>query len=157
MAEKGLVKLAALDADDLAVISACLQDAIMRVSDVHWIKNQGKLALVANRFDHSSPAHSKGERRHCGLQISRVQRVTSQKITMDDKSALLCLLAISFTPGKTPPEGVIDLTFAGGGTMRLDVECVEVAMADLGTPWPARARPDHEGETGFSTNKDASA
>lgn len=157
MADRGLLKLVALDADDLAIISACLQDAIMRVEDVHWMKRQGKLALIANRFDHASTSHGKGERRHCGLQISRVQRVTSQNIAMNDKSALLSLLTITYTPGNSPPEGIVELIFSGGGTLRLDVECVEAAMADLSTPWPAKARPDHEGDGDQSRNKDASA
>jgi hypothetical protein len=76
--------------------------------------------------------------------------VAASNILMNDKSAILSLLAITFESGATAPEGVIVLTFAGGGTIRAEVECIEVAMADLGPKWAARARPDHEavGKTG---------
>jgi len=152
MTDNSTMKLAALDLDDLEVISAHLQDAVMRVGDIRWLKRERKLALVANRYDHLSVAGSsdRGERRLCGLQFSRVERVASSNIRMDEKTAILSLLAITFEPGATAPEGAIVLTFAGGGTIRAQVECIEAAMADLGPKWTARARPDHDadGKTG---------
>lgn len=142
MSDKLPVKIAALDEDDLAVISALAQDAILRVGDIRWLKPQSKLALVANRFDHSSG--NSGERRHCGLQISRVSKVSSRNINMSDATAVLSLLAISFETDATPPAGHVELIFAGGGVLRADVECIEVAISDLSGPWPAVARPDHD-------------
>lgn len=145
MTDTSATRLVALDADDLAVISAQMQDAIMRVGDVRWLRGPAKLALVANRYDHlSDAARGAGERRQTGLQISRVSRVAAANIVMDDPSAILSLLAIGFEPGKVSPEGAIVLTFAGGGAIRAEVECIEVAMADLGPKWTARARPSHE-------------
>ena len=145
MTDTSATKLVALDADDLAVISAQMQDAVMHVGDVRWMRGPAKLALVANRYDHLSDAGSgTGERRQTGLQVSRVSRVTASNIVMDDPSAILSLLAISFEPGDVSPEGAIVLTFAGGGAIRAVVECIEVAMADLGPKWTARARPAHD-------------
>ena len=145
MTETSATKLVALDADDLEVISAQMQDAIMHVGDVRWLRGPAKLALVANRYDHlSDTAGGAGERRQTGLQISRVSRVAAANIIMDDASAILSLLSISFEPGATAPEGAIVLTFAGGGAIRAEVECIEVAMADLGPKWDARARPSHD-------------
>jgi hypothetical protein len=155
MSDKPPVKLAALDEDDLAVISAHLQDAILRVGDIRWLKNEAKLALVANRFDHT--AHDTNERRHCGLQVSRVRHASARNIDMADKTAVLSLLAITYSASDNPPEGEIELTFAGGGTMRLAVECIEAAIADLSKAWTARIRPDHEAENNGSDLKDAEA
>jgi len=144
MADTPAMKIAALDESDLAVISAHLQDAVMRVGDLHWMKAAGKLALVANRFDHFANKSGTGERRQCGIQISRVRHVTQRNIAMQDKAAIVCLLAMTFRPGAEAPDGVIELSFAGGGAVRVEVECIEVSMADLSQPWRARARPDHE-------------
>ncbi|MEE4236682.1 MAG: DUF2948 family protein [Anderseniella sp.] len=146
MTDNTTMKLAALDPQDLEVISAHLQDAVMRVGDIRWLKRERKLALVANRFDHLAAAGSsdRGERRLTGLQLSRVERVAASNIRMDDKTAILSLLAITFEPGATAPEGSVVLTFAGGGTIRAAVECIEAAMADLGPKWAARARPEHD-------------
>ncbi len=119
MTDTSATKLVALDADDLAVISAQMQDAVMHVGDVRWMRGPAKLALVANRYDHLSDAGSgTGERRQTGLQVSRVSRVTASNIVMDDPTAILSLLAISFEPGDVSPEGAIVLTFAGGGAIR---------------------------------------
>jgi hypothetical protein len=146
MTDTSTTRLAALDPEDLEVLSAHLQDAVMRVGDIRWMKREGKLALVANRYDHLSGGKSgeQGQRRLAGLQFSRVTRVSASRIRMQDKTAVLSLLAITFEPGETPPEGTIVLTFAGGGTVRVEVECIEAAMADLGPAWAARARPQHD-------------
>lgn len=145
MSDNSGTKLVALDREDLEVISAHLQDAVMRVGDIRWLKRERKLALVANRYDHlSAGGNDRGERRLTGLQLSRVERVAASNIVMEDKAAILSLLAITFEPGDTAPEGSIVLTFAGGGTIRAEVECIEAAMADLGPKWAARARPDHD-------------
>ncbi len=107
MTDNSTMKLAALDPDDLEVVSAHLQDAVMRVGDIRWLKRERKLALVANRYDHLSVAGSsdRGERRLCGLQFSRVERVAASNIRMDDKTAILSLLAITFEPGSHGARG----------------------------------------------------
>lgn len=157
MADTPALKIAALDENDLAVISAHLQDAVLRVGDIRWMKSTGKLALVANRFDHFSDTGGSGERRQCGIQISRVRQVTARNIVMQDRSAIVALLAMTFTPGAQAPEGVIELSFAGGGAVRVEVECIEVAMADISRPWRARARPDHETDIDDADNRDSEA
>lgn len=144
MGDTPAIKIAALDEEDLAVISAHLQDAVMPVGDLRWMKTTGKLSIVANRFVHFGDKAGSGERRLCGVQISRVRRVSSRNIMMNDKTAIISLLAMTFIPGADAPEGIIELSFAGGGAVRIEVECIEVAMADLSEAWPARARPDHD-------------
>ena len=157
MADIPFMKIAAFDEADLAVISAHLQDAVLRVGDIRWMKSSGKLALVANRFDHYASPDGSGERRQCGMQISRVRHVAARNITMHDKTAIVVLLAMTFTPGVEAPEGVIELSFAGGGMVRVEVECIEVAFADLSAPWQARARPDHEADADEQGTRDADA
>lgn len=155
MADTPAIKIAALDEEDLAVISAHLQDAVLPVGDLRWIKTAGKLSIVANRYVHFGNTAGTGERRLCGLQISRVRRVSARNITMSDKTAIVSLLAMTFIPGAEAPEGIIELSFAGGGAVRIEVECIEVAMADLSEAWPARARPDHDAEPEDASARDA--
>lgn len=155
MGDTPAIKIAALDEEDLAVISAHLQDAVMPVGDLRWMKSTGKLSVVANRYVHFGNKDGSGERRLCGVQISRVRRVSSRNIMMNDKTAIVSLLAMTFIPGAEAPEGTIELSFAGGGAVRIEVECIEVAMADLSEAWPARARPDHDAELKDTSSKGA--
>ena len=108
------------------------------------MKKAGKLSIMANRYVHFNNKGGTGERRLCGVQISRVRRVSARNIVMSDKTAIVSLLAMTFIPGAEAPEGTIELSFAGGGAVRIEVECIEVALADLSEAWPARARPDHD-------------
>ncbi len=57
---------------------------------------------------------------------------------------MLSLLAVGFEAGATPAGHVL-LHFAGGGAIRLDVECIEGELRDLGPTWQTRHRPDHAG------------
>lgn len=155
MADTPAIKIAALDEEDLAVISAHLQDAVLPVGDLRWMKTAGKLSIVANRYVHFGNKAGTGERRLSGLQISRVRHVSARNIIMSDKTAIVSLLAMTFIPGAEAPEGIIELSFAGGGGVRIEVECIEVAMADLSATWPARARPDHDAEPEATSAKDA--
>ncbi|MEM9470619.1 MAG: DUF2948 family protein [Pseudomonadota bacterium] len=150
MGDTPAIKIAALDEEDLAVISAHLQDAVFAVGDLRWMKKTSKLSVVANRYVHFGNKSGTGERRLCGVQISRVRRVSARNITMSDETAIVSLLAMTFIPGEQAPEGTIELSFAGGGAVRVEVECIEVAMADLSAAWPARARPDHDAEDNAS-------
>lgn len=155
MADTPAIKIAALDEEDLAVISAHLQDAVLPVGDLRWMKSAGKLSIVANRYVHFGNKDGAGERRLCGVQISRVRRVSARNIIMSDKTAIVSLLAMTFIPGAEAPEGAIELSFAGGGAARIEVECIEVAMSDLSAAWPARARPDHDAEPEDTSAKGA--
>jgi hypothetical protein len=146
-----LLKLSALDADDLAIISAHLQDAVARIGDIAFLRRQGTFALVANRFVWTSVGASApaGERRQAGLAINRVRRARSSRIRQGAPDAVISLLAVTFTPEAEGAGGVIDLTFSGGGAIRLEVECIEAQLSDLGEAWATSNVPRHdlEGET----------
>ena len=145
-----LLKLAAFDADDLTVISAHLQDAVLTVGDIEFLQRQQKLVMIVKRFDWQSaeerrPAY---RRRLAGVQFARVQSVRCRNIQQESKNGVLMLLAVGFEPGKSPA-GTIVLTFAGGGIMRLEVECIEAIVEDLGPEWETTRKPVHdEGEMG---------
>ncbi len=135
-----MLKLAALDANDLAVISAQMQDAVLRLGDITHVKARRQFALLANRF-----AWDAGERqrRRTGLHFDRVTSVKAQNIRQGDRNAVVELLAITFEEGDSP-SGVITLAFAGGGTIRLEVECIEASLKDLGPAWTTEHQPSHD-------------
>ena len=140
-----LLKLAALDADDLSVISAHLQDAVLLVGDIRYLAREKRLVMLVNRFDwDGGTAGDKGRRRRAGLHFNRVLSVKSQKIRLGADEAVLSLLAIVFKPGEEAPAGDIELTFSGGGTIRLEVECIEARLQDLGPEWETAHVPAHD-------------
>jgi hypothetical protein len=140
------LKLTALDSEDLEVISAHMQDATLLVGDITYLPRQKKLALVANRFDWESAEEAGGDstfrRCRCGLQINRVFAVKYSKVRRDNPDGVLSLLAVLFHPGEAPG-GIIELTFSGGGALRAEVECIEVALDDLGESWETPRKPAH--------------
>jgi hypothetical protein len=135
-----MLKLAALDVEDLAIISAQMQDAVLLVGDMVYHARQRQFALIANRFawDQADTA----ERRRTGLHFGRVLQVKTLNIDLLARDEVLSLLAISFAEINTP-SGEVLLTFSEGATVRLIVECLECQMADLGPAWAARAVPQH--------------
>ena len=141
------VKIIALDEDDLTVISAHMQDAVVRIGDIRFSARTRQFVLVANRFDWQEKGVKKsGYRRRTGISFSRVNAVRSHKIRQGADEAVLSLLAIEFKPGETAPEGCVQLLFSGGGVIELDVECIEVEMEDLGPRWGTKNIPTHDQE-----------
>ncbi len=143
------LKLIALDAEDLAIISAHLQDAVLKVGDLAFLPRERRFAAVANRFDwidaiakETRAKDKRYERRRAALRFERVLRAQVHGIDQKNKSAVASLLAISFEPGELPA-GRITLQFADGGAIRLDVECIEAELRDLGPAWQALAKPQH--------------
>ena len=144
------LKLIALDQEDLEVLSAQLQDAVVRVEDMAFVKAERRFALIANRFDWmralkaGEGAPTQYERRRCAIRFERVERVQMQGIDLKDKRRVLSLLAIAFAPaGDEAPDGAVDLVFSGGALLRLHVECIEAELRDLGAAWATRSRPEH--------------
>ena len=138
------VKFVALDRDDLEVISTHLQDALVKVADVNWRPQQRRLVVALSRFDWLSAEGEKPELRRCRsvLRFERVNCCKCRNVDPAGKAAVLNLLAVEFSETDTPG-GVVNLIFSGGGMLRLEVECLEAELADLGPSWPAAARPVH--------------
>ena len=135
------LRLMARDTDDLSVISTTLQDAIGKIGDISYEPGARRLTLALNRYRWEAGAR-KAERVRCGLQIGGVLGVQERRLRQDAKKAVVELLAVTFEAGE-PPGGFIVLTFAGGGDLRAEVECIDVAMADISPAWPASQRPSH--------------
>jgi hypothetical protein len=137
-----MLKLSALDPADLEIISAHMQDAVITIGDIRYLKASKKFALIGNRFlwQTQKPPY---ERRRTGLSFDRVREAKSHHIRQGADDAILSLLSISFTPDEEP-SGTITLTFSGGGAISLKVECIEVRLEDLGPAWETKNLPTHE-------------
>lgn len=142
------LKLIALDAEDLEVISAHLQDAVMRVGDMTYLPSEQRFALILNRFnweralDDKPSRKANFERCRTGLHFNRVGGVKTLNVNPAKRDDVLELLAISFAESDAPA-GQIELVFAGDASVRLDVECIEASLRDLGAAWATSMRPGH--------------
>ena len=141
------LRLLAQDADDLQILSAALQDAVAKVGDIRFDPADRTLTVALNRFRWEAEGDVRHERVRAALQIGSALSVQARKIRREPKDAVLELLAIAFEPG-VPPGGAVMLTFAGGGDLRVEVECLDVALADVSAPWPSRHAPRHDAAEG---------
>jgi Protein of unknown function (DUF2948) len=137
-----VLKLAAVDADDLKVISAHMQDALVRLSDIRYLSRPRKFAFVANRF--AWEQQPRAERRRTGLHFEHVLSVKQLGIRDMGPDHVLSLLSIGFEPG-AGPSGTITLMFSGGFDVRLEVECIDAQLHDLGAAWATENIPSHDG------------
>lgn len=139
------LKLVALDEDDLKVVSAHVQDALLKVGDVSWLKGEKRVVIAMNRFAWEQPSgffRRKAERRSSVLHFEGVTLFRAIGVDPARSEDILSLLAIEFEPSEAPA-GTIELTFSGGAIMRLEVDCIEARLADLGAAWQAGSRPRH--------------
>ena len=136
------LRLIAEDGEDLAVISAALQDAVCKIGDIRFEAAARRLTIGLNRFRWEVDGKA-GERVRSGVQFAGVLQVRSRRLRREAKDAVISLLGVGFEPGEAPG-GTVVLTFAGGGELRVEVECVDAALADVSAPWPTPRRPAHE-------------
>lgn len=140
------LKLLALDTEDLAVVSAHLQDAVFKADGLAYDARHHVFSVVVNRFVWEKAARARGksfERRRAAIAFKRVNAVRSIGIDRKDKDAVLSLLAINFTPNGEGPDGTLQLVLSGSASIALDVECVEVQLADTGGAWETSLKPRH--------------
>lgn len=156
------LKLRARDEEDLQAIAACLQDALVPLADMTFLKPEGRFVMVANRFrwergpkgapdaprrdrdgdarfedagaDPAAPAH---ERVNCGVAFDWVARVRARGVNLARKDDILNLLTLRADPG------AVTLVFSDGAEIRLEVGRIRCHMEDLGEPWPTGWRPSH--------------
>jgi len=143
------IRLRAQDEEDLKVVSACLQDAIVPIGDMCYLPDESRFVLVVNRFkwetaDQARPGPSADddhlipfERVHCGMRIEGVTGVKVKDIDLKDRKQILELLSLEAV------EGGVVLNFAGGGCIRLDGPKWCCWVEDLGEPWPTVCKPCH--------------
>lgn len=135
-----MLKLSALDVEDLAIISAQMQDAVLLAGDMRYDPKRKQFVLLVNRF--AWDAADNPQRRRSGLHFGRVLSVKTLNMRHLEKDEVLCLLSVTFTESDAP-SGEVLLTFSEGATVRLTVECLECQMTDLGPAWAAKAVPQH--------------
>jgi hypothetical protein len=140
MAQAAQLKLLAEDADDIAVISAALQDAVAKIGDISFEPKARLLTVSFNRFRWEADGK---QRVRTALQVAGVLNLQSRRLRRDRRGGVVELLAITFEPGEAPG-GVITLSFAGDADLRAEVECIDAVLADISNPWPTPRKPAHE-------------
>ena len=141
--DAALLKLRAEDTEDLLVISACLQDALVPVRDLAYIPEERTFLLIANRFRwengvRPAPGEAGLERTLCGITFSEVTAVSYSGFRRSENGRILSLLAIRAENGK------VHLEFSGGAAIRLDAACILCHAKDIGEPWPTPWQPRHD-------------
>lgn len=140
------LRLLAQDADDLPILSALLQDAVLTARDMRWQASRRRFAMLVNRFRWEDRARAERagdyERVQSLLVISDVVAVASSGFDRADGDLVLSLLSLRLEPGDDGA-GDLFLTLAGDGEIRLRVECLDVALRDVTRPHAARGVPRH--------------
>jgi hypothetical protein len=138
------LRLLALDPEDLTVISAHVQDAVVKVGDLAWLPTEKRFALMMRRYDWEGAAIGQHRRRLTAMHFERVTALKALNIDPKAKDTVLNLLAVTFTPSDAP-SGELVLTFSGGAALKLHAECIEAQLKDLGGMWETAHQPSHEG------------
>ena len=136
-----MLRLTALDVEDLATVSAQMQDAVLLAGDMSYDPKRKQFVLLANRFAWDDP--DTPQRRRTGLHFDRVLSVKTLNMSHLEKDEVLSLLSVTFAE-LDAPSGEVLLAFAEGATIRLTVECLECQLTDLGPAWAAIAVPHHD-------------
>src|SRR3977135_1937666 len=136
------LKLIARDQDDIAVVSTHLQDAVVKIADIVWLPSEKRLVLGLKSLDWGAcgevtPCY---QRRRTALRFERVNACRCRNVNPASKEAVLNLLAVEYDETDAP-SGTVTLIFSGGAALRLEVECLECELADLGPSWTSKARP----------------
>ena len=136
------LRLRAHDADDLQVVSACLQDAIVPIGDMTYERAARRFVLVANRFCWERTDGSEGfDRVNCGVVFEGVNAVKLRRIDRNDRALMLSLLAITH---EAQPTGVaLTLVCADNRDIRLEADGIAVRLEDFDAAWPTVNRPTH--------------
>lgn len=139
------LKLLALDNDDLAVISAHIQDSVFKLSDTQYDAKRGQFALQFNRFVWEDSAKKSGQNARCRsfFCLKRVNAVRSTGVSRVDKDKVHSLLAVRFNDKDGGPNGTIELILSGEGIIAIDVECLEAQLADVSGAWDTSSKPEH--------------
>ena len=133
------VKLRARNAEDMAVISALLQDGLVPIGDIGLMPDGNGFVMALPRYRWERDTR---ERIHAGLRFEAVDKVRYRGIDRKDRGQFLSLLAISYAGDAAT--GVVEMQFAGGGVIRLDVGGLNCVLADFDESWPTLWAPRHD-------------
>ena len=147
-AEKPL-RLKALDVEDLGILSGLVQDAIFPGSEMKWDRAARRFAILLNRFRWEDAVSAEARKRdyervQAVLVVEDALRVQTQGVNARDADTVLSVLAVAFVEGEDGG-GFVELTLAGDGAIRIEVEALEVVLKDVTRPYraPSRAKPHH--------------
>jgi len=157
------LKLMALDTEDLAVLSAHVQDAVLQAADIRYLPAEQRFFIAMNRFNWDGAKGAKAnhyERRRAVLHFERVKAVQSRNLDRGAGDIILNLLAVTFEEtgdqdGSDGPDGVVTLSFSGGATIRLMTEYLEAMLSDTGEAWETGRQPHHEDDGAPAPGGDA--
>lgn len=138
------LRLIASEPDEVEIISAALQDAVAQLGDIKWDRRARRFTLVVNRYRWEDGKRGPGWRVRSALDIGSVISVKSSRVKQDAPGAVVSVLALVFETGEAPG-GALRVDLSGGGRIRIEVECVDLILADISEPWRAVGRPDHGG------------
>ena len=142
-ADERPVRLWATDADDLQVVSALCQDAVLSAVDLRWSQRERRFSMLLNRFRWEDRRST--ERVRTLLDMGDVRRVAGQGVRPGDADTVLSLLTMAWEPGEDA-DGRLVLTFAGDGAVMVEADCLDLRLADMTQPYraPSGKRPDHD-------------
>ena len=169
MAEAQPIRLKAKDAEDLAVVASCLQDALVPLSEMRFLKAEKRFVMLVNRFrwEHAEPSKDNGngngkgngggdasfddaaagnQRINSGVCIDHVTAVRSRGIDREKPGKFLSLMTLGFAAPDQGGTHALNLVFAGGGLIQLEIESASVFLQDFGEAWPTQWRPEHDGK-----------
>lgn len=145
---EGPLNLGAMDAEDLAVLSALVQDSVFSTTDLKWEKAAQRFSVLLNRFrwEDGGVARHGPERVRSVLAVETVTKVSSQGVDRADRDLVLSVLSMTFEPGEEAPGGAVLLTLAGDGAIRLEVEAPQARLRDVTRPYsaPSGQIPTHD-------------
>lgn len=145
MAETRPLRLVAESKEDLEVISAAVQDAVVKAGNLKYEDRRNRFSLEINRFAWEAGGDDKEQARiRSLLAFDSVLAVKSRAITKSDPELILSLLQVTFAADDEPPGGTVTLLFAGDGELALTVEVLDATLLDSAYVWPTRHTPDHE-------------
>jgi len=146
--EQHKLKLIASDAQDLGVMAAAMQDAIVNIGGIHFNKTARSLTLRMSRFRHElSSNKAKAQRVEAGLRVDGVLSLQSRGINRDNAASFAVILDVSFEASTKPsedPSGHLNILLAGGGVLRAHIEALDLILADTDNARMTKAAPNHD-------------
>lgn len=145
MAEGRALRLVAEDEADLKVISAAVQDAVLKAENIKYDRKRHRFTLEVNRFQwEDAPKRGPKTRVRSLLAFDGVLSVKTRAVSKADPDMVMSILSVTFYPDDEPPGGNVSVLFAGDGELRLEVEALDVTLLDSEYEWATRRTPDHD-------------
>ena len=149
--------LQAMDCEDLGVIAAAMESAVVRIADISYTPKTRSFEIMTNRFVWEDAVRDETrktyQRIRSGLVVRDVKHITRRGFDPSDRRGVMELLTIECAP-QEDAAAALTLIFAGDAGIRLDVECIDVTLKDIGRPWPTRRKPEHDRDTTSATGGD---